>query len=350
MRSADPTTLWDTIRLGLSKQLPEASFKEWIAPCSPVKVEDGTLWIQVPSAAAKLWIEQQLPEEFNDALAQGGLADLHLVFQVTGAPAAEPKPAARKSESGSHPALEAPTNSFPFLFNRYTLDRFVVGPGSQLAFAAAKAVVDSYGKAATPLSMNPLFIYGGAGLGKTHLMVGIGKGLLARNPRLRVAYLKVDNFFNELTVAIKAKNTEPMRKKYQQNDVLLLDEPFTGLDPHASDRLEEMLHLLRDGKRSQNGFSGGHRAFITFPVFSCQPTRPTSGHFRGHRPENDPTFVRWCRRRGWGWGPRRGGTGWRSTRGWCGSRAAPRPASGPPGTPGAGRKPGTRSPASRRRP
>ncbi|WP_243322353.1 MULTISPECIES: chromosomal replication initiator protein DnaA [Geothrix] len=253
MRSTDPAALWDTIRLSLSKQLPEASFKEWIAPCAPLKVEDGTLWIRVPSAAAKLWIEQQLPEEFNDALAQGGLADLHLVFQVTGAPPVEPAAPPRKSESGSHAAYaaaEAPT-SFPYLFNRYTLDRFVVGPGSQLAFAAAKAVVDSYGKAATPLSMNPLFIYGGAGLGKTHLMVGIGKGLLARNPKLRVAYLKVDNFFNELTVAIKAKNTEPMRKKYQQNDVLLLDDVQTlGKMERTQEEIFYILeYLLQHGKQ-----------------------------------------------------------------------------------------------------
>lgn len=250
MQSADPAALWETLRLGLSKQLPEASFKEWIAPCAPLKVEDGALWIQVPSAAAKLWIEQQLPEEFNDALAQGGLADLRLVFKIDGAPAA-PKASPRKGAAPSVTAVPESTISFPHLFNRYTLDRFVVGPGSQLAFAAAKAVVDSYGKAATPLNMNPLFIYGGAGLGKTHLMVGIGKGLLARNPKLRVAYLKVDHFFNELTVAIKAKNTEPMRKKYQQNDVLLLDDVQTlGKMERTQEEIFYVLeYLLQHGKQ-----------------------------------------------------------------------------------------------------
>lgn len=96
MRSADPTALWDTIRLGLSKQLPEASFREWIAPCEPLKMKDGALWIQVPSAAAKLWIEQQLPEEFNDALAQGGLADLRLEFHINGTPAVESVPRPKK--------------------------------------------------------------------------------------------------------------------------------------------------------------------------------------------------------------------------------------------------------------
>lgn len=252
MRSTDPSTLWETIRLGLSKQLPEASFKEWIAPCAPLRLEEDTLWIQVPSAAAKLWIEQQLPEEFNDALAQGGLPELRLMFLVDGAPAAKPKAqVARKTSGGAGSVATEPPASFPHLFNRYTLDRFVVGPGSQLAFAAAKAVVDSFGKAATPMSMNPLFIYGGAGLGKTHLMVGIGKGLLARHPGLRVAYLKVDHFFNELTVAIRARNTEPMRKKYQQNDVLLLDDVQTlGKMERTQEEIFYILeYLLQHGKQ-----------------------------------------------------------------------------------------------------
>jgi chromosomal replication initiator protein len=250
MRTADPAALWETIRLGLLKQLPEASFREWIAPCVPHKLEAGTLWIRVPSAAAKMWIEQQLPEEFSDALAQGGLGDLRLLFQVDGTPVAETKVPAPKRAAAT-PGEGGTTVSFPYLFGRYTLDRFVVGPGSQLAFAAAKAVVDSYGKAATPLSMNPLFIYGGAGLGKTHLMVGIGKGLLARNPKLRVAYLKVDHFFNELTVAIKAKNTEPMRKKYQQNDVLLLDDVQTlGKMERTQEEIFYILeYLLQHGKQ-----------------------------------------------------------------------------------------------------
>ncbi len=249
MPSADPAVLWNTIRLGLSKLLPEASFKEWIAPCEPLKMHDGALWIQVPSASAKLWIEQQLPEEFTDALAQAGLGELRLEFHVNGSPVTEAKVLRRTPPMVSGPT--EPSIAFPHLFNRYTLDRFVVGPGSQLAFAAARAVVESYGKVASPLSMNPLFIYGAAGLGKTHLMVGIGKGLLARDPKLRVVYIKVDNFFNELTVAIRARNTEPMRKKYQQNDVLLLDDVQTlGKMERTQEEIFHILeHLLQHGKQ-----------------------------------------------------------------------------------------------------
>ena len=249
MPSADPAALWDTIRLGLSKLLPEASFKEWIAPCEPLEMHEGALRIQVPSASAKLWIEQQLPEEFTDALTLAGLGQLRLEFHVNGSPVTEPKVLRRAPPVvlGS----PEPSIAFPHLFNRYTLDRFVVGPGSQLAFAAARAVVESYGKVGSQLSMNPLFIYGGAGLGKTHLMVGIGKGLLARDPKLRVVYIKVDNFFNELTVAIRARNTEPMRKKYQQNDVLLLDDVQTlGKMERTQEEIFHILeHLLQHGKQ-----------------------------------------------------------------------------------------------------
>jgi chromosomal replication initiator protein len=99
--------------------------------------------------------------------------------------------------------------------------------------------------------MNPLFIYGGSGLGKTHLMIGIGKGILAKAPGLRVAYLKVDNFFNELTIAIRAKNTEPMRKKYQQNDLLLLDDVQTlGKMERTQEEIFYILeYLLQYGKQ-----------------------------------------------------------------------------------------------------
>jgi len=223
----DPETIWETLRQGLTQKLPERTYQDWVEPCTAIKFDGTTLWIQTPSASAKIWIEQQLAEEFHDVLVQSDLAHLKLVFSVQGDAVKSAKGTANKSKASIAQPLEESVDPFPQGFQRYTLDRFVVGPGSQLAFAAANAIVDNYGRASSSLNMNPLFIYGASGLGKTHLMIGIGKGLRARSPELRMTYLKVDNFFNELTVAIKAKNTEPMRKKYQQNDVLLLDDVQT---------------------------------------------------------------------------------------------------------------------------
>jgi chromosomal replication initiator protein len=247
--SHDPQTLWDTLRKGLAQRLPERTFSDWIEPCSAVSLDGSTLHIQVPSPSARIWIEQQLAEEFNDVLVQSDLANLRLAFMVAG----DAKAAKAAQRPKAAPAVtEAEVNSpFPQGFHRYTLDRFVVGPSSQLAFAAANAVVESHGKANSSLNMNPLFVYGGSGLGKTHLMIGIGKGLLARDSSLKVAYLKVDNFFNELTIAIRAKNTEPMRKKYQQNDVLLLDDVQTlGRMERTQEEIFYILeYLLQYGKQ-----------------------------------------------------------------------------------------------------
>jgi chromosomal replication initiator protein len=242
----DPQSLWDTLRKGLAQRLPERTFSDWIEPCSAVSFDGTTLLIQVPSPSARIWIEQQLAEEFNDVLVQSDLANLRLGFMVAG----DTKPV-RTAQRPSK-VLPAPEpDPFPQGFHRYTLDRFVVGPSSQLAFAAANAVVESHGKANSTLNMNPLFVYGGSGLGKTHLMIGIGKGLLAKNSALKVAYLKVDNFFNELTIAIRAKNTEPMRKKYQQNDVLLLDDVQTlGRMERTQEEIFYILeYLLQYGKQ-----------------------------------------------------------------------------------------------------
>lgn len=250
MESNSPESLWEALCAGLRERLSPASFREWVEPCEPLRAEGDVLWIQVPNASTRIWIEQQLAEEFHDALAQAGLSRLKLAFSAAGAP---------KKESGSKragpPSAEAPVpdtpSPFPPLFHRYTLDRFVVGPGNQLAFSAAKAVVDNHGKANASFNMNPLFLYGGAGLGKTHLMIGIGQALQARHPHLAIAYLKVDVFFHEVTSSIKNRNTEPLRRKYQQNDVLLLDDVQTL---RSMERTQEEIfyileYLLQHGKQ-----------------------------------------------------------------------------------------------------
>lgn len=249
MPPQDAQALWDTIRGGLSERLSQSTFRDWIEPCHALSFDGTTLWIQVSSPSARIWIEQQLAEEFNDALVQAELGNLRLAFSVGDEPRKE-KPA-RRGAAAKPGAAQDGADRFPQLFHRYTLDRFVVGPGSQLAFAAAKAVVDDHGKANAGFNMNPLFVYGGAGLGKTHLMIGIGKALKVRHPELAVCYLKVDQFFHELTGAIKNRNTEPLRRKYQQNDVLLLDDVQTL---RSMERTQEEIfyileYLLQNGKQ-----------------------------------------------------------------------------------------------------
>lgn len=243
MSNQDPQSLWEAIQESLSSKLPERAFHDWITPCKPIAFDGSTLIIQTANASAKVWIEQQLAEEFHDAMVHCDLSHLRLSFTIPGGDGKVFVSAKTSKAKAAEAEVQTPyVDPFPQGFQRYTLDRFVVGPGSQLAFAAANAVVENHGRGQTTLNMNPLFIYGGSGLGKTHLMIGIGKGLLARDPKLKVAYLKVDNFFNEFTIAIKAKNTDALRKKYQQHDALLLDDVQTLAKMERTQ--EEIFYIL----------------------------------------------------------------------------------------------------------
>lgn len=237
--------LWERIKQNLTERISPNGFSEWITPCVPLRVEDNTLWIQVPTPSAKIWIEQQFLEEFHEALSKLELPNLQIVFQVSGS-----LPPLAPVVSKPMDPTDTVVATLPMLFSRYTLDRFVVGPNSQLAFSAAHAVVENFGKGGV-LNMNPLFIYGASGLGKTHLMVGVGQAIRAKNPALRVGYVKVDVFFHEVTAAIVKRNTEPLRKKYQENDVLLLDDVQTlGKMERSQEEIFYVLeYLLQHGKQ-----------------------------------------------------------------------------------------------------
>jgi len=223
MNQADPQTVWGALSQDLAQRLPERAFHDWVSPCSPMSCDGDTLWIQTPSASVKIWIEQQLAEEFHTALFHIGLPEMKLVFSSGDAkPNADVRRTAHTGGGGGA-AAAGPDTALPQGFDKFTLDNFVVGSTSKLAFAAASGIVENYGRPSS-FNMNPLFIYGATGLGKTHLMVAIGKGLVARGHGIRLAYIKSDRFFHEVTMAIRAKNAEQVRQKYQSVDMLLIDD------------------------------------------------------------------------------------------------------------------------------
>ena len=118
--SHDPQTLWDTLRKGLAQRLPERTFSDWIEPCHAINFDGTTLLIQVPSPSARIWIEQQLAEEFHDVLVQSDLASLRLAFMVAGD--AKPAKAAAKPKAATQAVVETPLDSpFPQGFHRYTV-------------------------------------------------------------------------------------------------------------------------------------------------------------------------------------------------------------------------------------
>jgi chromosomal replication initiator protein len=223
----DAQSVWGILSQDLSQRLPERAFADWVSPCVPMSCDGETLWLQTPSMSIKIWIEQQLLEEFYTALTYIGLPDMRLVFDAVDAkPAAETKRVARPTERGAPPSSVDPPAATPLppTFKNFTLDSFVVGSATKLAFSAASGIVENYGHRSNS-KRNPLFIYGATGLGKTHLMVAIGNGLMERNPNIRLAYTKSDRFFHEVSQSIHSfKNTEQVRQKYQAVDLLVIDD------------------------------------------------------------------------------------------------------------------------------
>jgi len=217
------------LQLGLSK----ANYDTWFKDTYVVSEEDDVYCIGVPNAFAREWLENKYRPQVRTALQHlvGRTVDVRFLTVPGGSAAVAqaaksvvsgrspglsggPNPVAPPSERRSEPG---PTTAI--LNARYTFSNFVVGSNNRLAHAAALSVAERPGH-----SYNPLFIYGGSGLGKTHLMHAIGHAVLARHPKKRVAYATSEKFTNEFINSIRGQKSEEFRERYRRIDVLLIDD------------------------------------------------------------------------------------------------------------------------------
>lgn len=238
--------VWTSIRNAVRERIPEHAFQTWVAGARCVAVSAHELIVEAPSPFHAEWLEDKYGELIVESAAstmgdgvtlivrsasagmeEDRLPAVHLEssassFDGTGGrpadvPAIDPPRTARiLGALGGHPPVQ-PVD--PGLFARYTFERFVVGGNNQLADAAGRAVADNPGQL-----YNPLFLYGGVGLGKTHLMHAIGHAALAIDPRRRVAYVSSEQFTNELIQAIRKGATDRFRARYREIDLLLVDD------------------------------------------------------------------------------------------------------------------------------
>ncbi|MCA9737626.1 MAG: ATP-binding protein, partial [Gemmatimonadetes bacterium] len=207
-----------------------------MAGTQPVGVTDDALLVEAPSDFHVKWIEDKYGGLLQDLVQSTLGRPLRIQLRPSAVGAALSIPSlsdqpARRSETPLPPP--APDSGHAQLNERYTFDRFVVGNNSQLAVAACLAVAEQ------PARMyNPLFLYGGVGLGKTHLMHAIGNEIVRLNPRMRVAYVPSERFTNELVTAIQQGTTAEFRRHYRQMDLLLVDD----------------IHFLEGKERTQEEF------------------------------------------------------------------------------------------------
>jgi len=209
---------WQSVLGQLQMEMPRASFDTWVRGTTPLTYEDGVMSIAVRNAYARDWLENRLLSTVTRLLAGMMNRAVDVRFVVASEhDVADADEIVDESDSADSPSLAVvkPRNST--LNPRYTFESFVVGANSRLAHAAAQAVAERPARA-----YNPLFLYGGVGLGKTHLLHAIGNSCHSRG--LNVLYVSSEEFTNDMINAIRTHTTQAFREKYRSADVLLIDD------------------------------------------------------------------------------------------------------------------------------
>jgi chromosomal replication initiator protein len=218
--------LWTAALGELQVGLSRAQYDTWFKDTQVVSEEDDVFLIGVPNAFAREWLESKFRNQVRAALQHllGRTVDVRFVTTSGGPPApartsAAPGMTSPASPGGQQAGGQERREAGALLNARYTFSTFVVGSNNRLAHAAALSVAERPGH-----SYNPLFVYGGSGLGKTHLMHAIGHAVIARHPKKRVAYATSEKFTNEFINSIRAQKGEEFRERYRRIDVLLIDD------------------------------------------------------------------------------------------------------------------------------
>lgn len=216
----DAVQAWQSTVGQLQMEMPKASFDTWVRNAQLISYEDGCFTIGVANAYARDWLENRLSSTVMRLLMGTMNREVGLQFIVNSNAACQPEPEGEPVNVTETmveiPSLpRKPVNST--INPRYTFESFIVGPNNRLAHAAAQAVAEQPATA-----YNPLFLYGGVGLGKTHLLHAIGNSCLDRD--LNVLYISSEEFTNDLVNAIRTHTTPSFRDKYRTADVLLIDD------------------------------------------------------------------------------------------------------------------------------
>ena len=244
---------WDGIRTSLRKSCGERIFDGWLKPLrlAACDADSGEVRLAAPSAFMATWVQNHFAEQIAAAWKAMLPQVRHVIIEAAAdAPARSaidtapaPEPEVKAAEAA--PAA-APANKGTALDARYTFDSFVVGKANELAYNAAKTLAEG-GK----LAFNPLFLHGGTGLGKTHLMHAIGHEYRLRHPDAHVLYMSAEKFMFEFVSALRAKDTHSFKQRLRAADVLLIDDVqfIAGKDSTQEEFFHTMNELISAGRR-----------------------------------------------------------------------------------------------------
>ncbi|WP_440897373.1 chromosomal replication initiator protein DnaA [Amphibacillus sp. Q70] len=211
--------LWISTLSYVKEKVAGESFETWFKNTKANKISGDTLIVTAPNEFTRDWLERTYTNLVSDAIFEVAGTRLKTVFVL---PDDEKKVEEKKNKINRKPSVVNNENyhrSKTMLNDKYTFDSFVIGSGNRFAHAASLAVAEAPAKA-----YNPLFIYGGVGLGKTHLMHAIGHYIIKHNPDAKVVYLSSEKFTNEFINSIRDNKAENFRNKYRNVDILLVDD------------------------------------------------------------------------------------------------------------------------------
>lgn len=220
--------LWSRVCELLKEDMSFISYETWILPASILSMDENNVYIKVRTVFQKTNLETKYTDLVRNAFKQATGKEYALHFTCE-----------EEEKRGVQAPVQAPIERNSVLNPKYTFNTFVIGKSNELAHAAALATAENPGNA-----YNPLFLYGGVGLGKTHLMHAIGNFVLEQNPEAKVLYITTEKFTNELIQAIQNNKTDEFRSKYRSIDVLLIDDIQFLISKERSQ--EEFFHTFNE--------------------------------------------------------------------------------------------------------
>jgi chromosomal replication initiator protein len=205
--------LWDQLRNHIQPLVSEESYNNWFKGTTFLGVDGDTLLVLVPDGETRSWMENEYGAQLRDAIRELRLPVSQVAFETRATRASS---GFREPVGRGGPDAEAPASS---LNPKFTFETFVVGACNQFAHAAARSVATNPSR-----SYNPLFLYGGVGMGKTHLMHAIGRELIDKFGSMRIIYTSSERFMNEMIACIRTERMQQFQQRYREADVLLIDD------------------------------------------------------------------------------------------------------------------------------
>jgi len=240
---------WDQIASELSGRISPDGFQRWFSRANLVEASENGVVIGLPNTMCQYWIEDNFLKELRESICIiTGRPPMPVQFRVVECAAIEEKSETQRETKRSLPEILHDTDNAEAhsgLNPRYTFDTLVVGDSNRMAHAASVAVSDAPAR-----TYNPLFFYGGVGLGKTHLSHAIGNALLQKKKRVRVCYVTSEQFTNDFIEALQKNTLTKFRKKYRMLDVLIIDDiQFLAGKEKSQEEFFHTFNSLFDGRK-----------------------------------------------------------------------------------------------------